>query len=651
MFTAEGLAPLGQWSTFYVFMGLCLMPRFTWYQALVCLVLYVAVLLPLIARIRATPLTPRMMAILRLNGFDVEEGGDEDAESEGAGEGTRGRRTPGDVEEGPGLDEILQSYNAWMLHLLYMFLGLSLLPTTWYESMAGALFANLIVGESSFNDWQHGRLSANNNVWHSRGLSSGPGSMFWLFVFLGFSLLPIPWYQTVLGAFTTTVLAFMRYGLPWEDLGEGAAGEGGGGGGCGGGGCGCGQDLGTTRMRHEGLLKMTKDQRFDANRTACGRFGLSALPYALGGVVEGEGGFPIDEDAVKLALGIDGLDVNATDEEGQTFLFQQCLWGRSRNVELLLGDPRVDPNLEEPKGGMSPLAVAANLGHDRCVALLLADDRVDPNLAGAGPTADGVPSQTPLRQAVTMGRVGCVKLLLADKRVDPNRANAQDGYTPLNSAANAGMDRCVELLVADKRVDVCRADVTGETPLISACVELMKSMDQVGVAGSSDPTRSLVVLLKSRRISRNNLKKDIAFFRRFAAAGSHCVTESARKTSSFILPILEAQAKGEFRWCAHCYKLTPDVDLNRCGGCKQVGYCDHNSFDRSTPCHAAHWKAGHKQECKRFQAEARGGEVGSGRVGGSGGEGGGGGKTKKKTKKTKTTKTKEKTDKKGGGGE
>ena len=54
------------------------------------------------------------------------------------------------------------------------------------------------------------------------------------------------------------------------------------------------------------------------------------------------------------------------------------------------------------------------------------------------------------------------------------------------------------------------------------------------------------------------------------------------------------------------------------------------------PCHKAHWKAGHKQECKRFQdeakakaeaaAEAARGDGGAGGMGGgNGGNGGNGG--------------------------
>ena len=57
--------------------------------------------------------------------------------------------------------------------------------------------------------------------------------------------------------------------------------------------------------------------------------------------------------------------------------------------------------------------------------------------------------------------------------------------------------------------------------------------------------------------------------------------------------------------CAHCLKLTPDVDLHRCGGCKQVGYCDEAPPGQTKTCHKVYWKAGHKHECARFAAEEK----------------------------------------------
>ena len=98
-----------------------------------------------------------------------------------------------------------------------------------------------------------------------------------------------------------------------------------------------------------------------------------------------------------------------------------------------------------------------------------------------------------------------------------------------------------------------------------------------------------------------------------------------------IVPVLEAQLKGERRWCAYCLKLTPDANLDLCGACKQVGYCQQYVLEEMAlpdqmPCHVKHWKSGHKKECARYQEEEK---KKAGAAGGGGGGGGGGGKNKK----------------------
>ena len=80
----------------------------------------------------------------------------------------------------------------------------------------------------------------------------------------------------------------------------------------------------------------------------------------------------------------------------------------------------------------------------------------------------------------------------------------------MNVAANHSNDGCVELFLGDERIDVCRG-ADGQSPLLSACVQLMKSMDQVGAPGDKDPARTLVIMLKSRRIPKHNLKESIAY--------------------------------------------------------------------------------------------------------------------------------------------
>ena len=152
-------------------------------------------------------------------------------------------------------------------------------------------------------------------------------------------------------------------------------------------------------------------------------------------------------------------------------------------------------------------------------------------------------------------------------------------------------------------MDVCRASNTGMTPLVSACMQLMKSMDRVGATDGKDPARCLVLMLKSRRIPIQSLAHSIAFLRPYiptrrdvtrAEAGITPLIQQ-QKAARLVVPVLEAQLKGERRWCAYCLKLTPDVNLDLCGGCKQVGYCQQYVLEEmalpdQTPCHVKHWK-------------------------------------------------------------
>ena len=162
--------------------------------------------------------------------------------------------------------------------------------------------------------------------------------------------------------------------------------------------------------------------------------------------------------------------------------------------------------------------------------------------------------QTALLLQCMRGRSLNVKLLLADPRVNPNLA-CSEGNTPLNFAACHGADRCVEVLLADGRVDVSLTNAASQTPLVSACTQLVMSMGQVGASEGNDPTRTLVNMLKSRRISPSMLVNGIVFMRRIMptprmAAAAEAGGEPLRpgqKAFCLLVPILEAQLKGDFR--------------------------------------------------------------------------------------------------------
>jgi hypothetical protein len=124
-----------------------------------------------------------------------------------------------------------------------------------------------------------------------------------------------------------------------------------------------------------------------------------------------------------------------------------------------------------------------------------------------------------------------------------------------------------------------------------------------------------------------------------AEAGGKPLT-SAQKMTRLIMPVLEAELRGEHRWCAWCHKLTPDRDLDKCARCNEVSYCrplnrrqmegGHYSAGMSAEeierrqkeiadCQRLDWKAEHKHECAKFKAEAEAAKEAEAKAGAAGG--------------------------------
>ena len=59
-------------------------------------------------------------------------------------------------------------------------------------------------------------------------------------------------------------------------------------------------------------------------------------------------------------------------------------------------------------------------------------------------------------------------------------------------------------------------------------------------------------------------------WRLYFSCCQHEHLQDVHKTARLFLPVLATQARGHFRWCAHCLDLTPDQDLDRCERCNQV---------------------------------------------------------------------------------
>ena len=142
-------------------------------------------------------------------------------------------------------------------------------------------------------------------------------------------------------------------------------------------------------------------------------------------------------------------------------------------------------------------------------------------------------------------------------------------------------------LLEDARVNVNQLDHEGYFPLWQACVHLTLSMSNMGACDGrfddhTDPIRGLVLFLRSRRVSTAALDQSIDLCKlhhpsereiSLAEAGGKQLNDF-HLMARHVLPILQAEAKGQKRWCDWCFRVTPDQDLLLCSGCWQVGYCN-----------------------------------------------------------------------------
>ena len=86
-------------------------------------------------------------------------------------------------------------------------------------------------------------------------------------------------------------------------------------------------------------------------------------------------------------------------------------------------------------------------------------------------------------------------------------------------------------------------------------------------------------------------------------AHSECIMEIRKRYKSHMKAFQRKIGK-DVPWtqmCGHCKRIgvidhetTPEGGLLRCGGCRMVWYCNKD-------CQKAHWKQGHKEECKAAQ--------------------------------------------------
>ncbi|KAF8423279.1 hypothetical protein EV426DRAFT_574568 [Tirmania nivea] len=150
------------------------------------------------------------------------------------------------------------------------------------------------------------------------------------------------------------------------------------------------------------------------------------------------------------------VDVNLKDALSYTPLAHAAENGHEAIVRLLLEREDVDVNLKDVLG-YTPLARAARNGHEAVVRLFLEREDMDVNSKGSY-------NYTPLAHAAKNGHEAVVRLFLEREDVDVNSKNAL-GYTPLARAAEKGCEAVVRLFLEREDVDVNSKDIHGKTPL------------------------------------------------------------------------------------------------------------------------------------------------------------------------------------------
>ena len=290
-----------------------------------------------------------------------------------------------------------------------------------------------------------------------------------------------------------------------------------------------------------------------------------------------------------------GANINAMTDSGSSVVMMCAKEGNDRAMRLLVAGG-ADVDWIAADGG-NALMRSSNEGHYGCVEVLIdAGANVNVEMHGKpyDPTMDGM---TALHAAAINDHYRCAELLIkGGANLDVAMKAWNGGDSALHAAAHRNNYQIVKLLI-DAGANVNIKAKTGASPLFSACISIMAAWGQMGTEDGrardeNDPTRSLALILKSRRLSKQNMAFDMMLLKREQYMGNY------KSAIAFIFPVLGAEMEGRRRWCGWCLRLTPDRNLMLCGGCNKIGYCDR------VCCQKKDWKQGeHKAKCAAIAAE------------------------------------------------
>jgi ankyrin repeat protein len=244
--------------------------------------------------------------------------------------------------------------------------------------------------------------------------------------------------------------------------------------------------------------------------------------------------------AILVDPGFEAEDLNKTNKNGFTSFCYAVQNGFLNTVQLLLADPRLDPNISA-NDKSSPLKLAVQHKHLGIIEALIKDARVDPNLANSY-------NITPLYVAVYYGCLDAVEILLTHPKIDPNLAY-MTGSTPLYLAVHKGEVKIVEALLKNIKTNpnlaIYEPPNIGQTPLFLA----------MSLKMSDDNLMIIKKLIDDERLDPNLKYNDETYLHWAVNAGETKIVEALLKNSKTNLnlatngetPIIVAAKKGELK--------------------------------------------------------------------------------------------------------
>lgn len=205
------------------------------------------------------------------------------------------------------------------------------------------------------------------------------------------------------------------------------------------------------------------------------------------------------------------LDANMKNERNQLFqmsLICACENGYDEIVEILINDKRVDVNLTDQYGD-SPLILAFKKGYFKIVERLLNHERIDVNVT------DNF-NRTIFHYLCSNGKIdgskllSLLSLLLKHEKLDVNKVD-MNGISPFLQSWNHF--EIMKILLNDQKINPNMRDRNGSTAFYLAClngkrkiVELMLNYQSVDInLGNNEGTTPLMVICGNGRIKMLNL--------------------------------------------------------------------------------------------------------------------------------------------------